>query len=60
MKKHAYKIYRTTNWTIHNRALIKRGNISIWFDSQTQWYAHPQENIDEIKSILIQLFKAVL
>jgi hypothetical protein len=26
----------------YNQALIKRGNISIWFDPQTQWYAQPQ------------------
>ncbi|TVT80910.1 IS5/IS1182 family transposase, partial [Acinetobacter colistiniresistens] len=25
-----------------NQALIKRGNISIWFDPKTQWYAQPQ------------------
>ncbi len=27
---------------VHNQALIKRGNISIWFDPKTQWYAQPQ------------------
>ncbi|WP_436873087.1 IS5 family transposase [Acinetobacter haemolyticus] len=42
MKKPASKIYRTTNWSSYNQALIKRGNISIWFDPQTQWYAKPQ------------------
>ena len=42
MKKPASKIYRTTNWPSYNQALIKRGNISIWFDSQTQCYAQPQ------------------
>ena len=42
MKKPASKIYRTTNWSSYNQALIKRGNISIWFDPQTQWYAQPQ------------------
>ncbi|MFX6857593.1 IS5/IS1182 family transposase, partial [Acinetobacter baumannii] len=26
------KTYRTTNWSSYNRALINRGNISIWFD----------------------------
>lgn len=36
------KIYRTTNWPSYNRALINRGNISIWFDPKTQWYAQPQ------------------
>ena len=42
MKKPAPKIYRTTNWPLYNRALINRGNIFIWFDPTTQWYAQPQ------------------
>ena len=42
MKKPTPKIYRTTNWPTYNKALINRGNISIWFDPQTQWYAQPQ------------------
>ena len=42
MNKPPSKIYRTTNWSSYNQALIKRGNISIWFDPSTQWYAHPQ------------------
>ncbi len=42
MKKLVPKIYRTTNWSSYNQALIKRGNISIWFDPKTQWYAQPQ------------------
>ncbi|CAP02956.1 transposase of ISAba7, IS5 family (plasmid) [Acinetobacter baumannii SDF] len=42
MKKPVPKIYRTTNWSSYNQALIKRGNISIWFDPKTQWYAQPQ------------------
>ena len=42
MKKLAPKIYRTTNWPSYNQALINRGNISIWFDPSTQWYAQPQ------------------
>ena len=42
MKKPAPKIYRTTNWSSYNQALIKRGNISIWFDPKTQWYAQSQ------------------
>ncbi|EPX1125608.1 IS5 family transposase, partial [Acinetobacter baumannii] len=33
----------TTNWSSYNRALINRGNISIWFDPNTQWYAQPQD-----------------
>ncbi len=42
MNKPASKIYRTTNWSSYNRALINRGNISIWFDPKTQWYAQSQ------------------
>jgi Transposase DDE domain len=39
MNKPAPKIYRTNNWPSYNQALINRGNISIWFDPTTQWYA---------------------
>ena len=39
-----------------NRALIIRGNISIWFDYLTQWYVHPQEKMDQIKLSPIQLY----
>ncbi|WBX37085.1 IS5 family transposase [Acinetobacter schindleri] len=42
MNKPTPKIYRTTNWSSYNRALINRGNISIWFDPGTQWYAQPK------------------
>lgn len=42
MKKPTHKIYRTTNWPAYNRALINRGNITIWFDPKTQWYAQSQ------------------
>jgi len=42
MNKSISKTYRTTNWPSYNRALINRGNISIWFDPKTQWYAQPQ------------------
>lgn len=42
MNKPAPKIYRTTNWSCYNQALINRGNLSIWFDPNTQWYAQPQ------------------
>lgn len=42
MKKPTPKIYRTTNWPSYNRALINRGNISIWFDPTNQWYAQPR------------------
>ncbi|ENW77184.1 hypothetical protein F913_00514, partial [Acinetobacter baumannii NIPH 80] len=39
MNKSTPKIYRTTNWSSYNRALINRGNTAIWFDPATQWYA---------------------
>ena len=54
MNKPTPKIYRTTNWASYNRALINRGNITIWFDPTTrgnitiwfdpttQWYAQPK------------------
>jgi hypothetical protein len=42
MNKPTPKIYRTTNWSSYNQALINRGNISIWFDPKTQWYAQPK------------------
>ena len=41
MNKPTPKIYRTTNWSSYNSALINRGNLSIWFDPKTQWYAQP-------------------
>ena len=42
MNKPTPKIYRTTNWSSYNSALINRGNLSIWFDTKTQWYAQPE------------------
>lgn len=42
MNKPTPKVYRTTNWSSYNRALIDRGDISIWFDPKTQWYAQSQ------------------
>ncbi len=39
MNKPVPKIYRTTNWSFYNQALINQGNITIWFDANTQWYA---------------------
>ena len=42
MKNPASRIYRTTNWCSYNQALINRGNISIWFNPKTQWYAQSQ------------------
>ncbi len=54
MNKPAPKIYRTTNWSSYNRALINRGNISIWFDPNTQWYAQPQGRQARSKSNLLR------
>ena len=42
MNKPTPKIYRTTNWSSYNSALINRGYLSIWFDPKTQWYAQPK------------------
>ncbi|MDI9820630.1 IS5/IS1182 family transposase, partial [Acinetobacter baumannii] len=39
MNKSTPKIYRTTNWSSYNRALINRGNIAIWFYPATQFYS---------------------
>ncbi|WP_228722483.1 transposase [Acinetobacter sp. B51(2017)] len=44
MKTPAPTIYRTTNWSSYNQVLTKRGNISIWFDPNTQWYAQVDSN----------------
>ena len=42
MNNHKSEIYRTTNRSSYNSLLINRGNISIWFDLGTQWYAQPK------------------
>lgn len=42
MNKSTPKIYLTTNYSSYNRALINRGHLTIWFDSETKWYAQPQ------------------
>jgi len=42
MNKPTPKIYRTTNWSSYNCALINRGKLTIWFDPETQWYAQPK------------------
>ena len=42
MNKPTPKIYGSTNRSSYNRALINRGNISIWFDPNNQWYVQPQ------------------
>jgi len=58
MNKPPPKIYGTTNWSSYNQALINRGNISIWFDPKTQWYAQSQSKQGQIKPTPIQLFNA--
>ncbi|RQL64461.1 transposase [Acinetobacter baumannii] len=52
MNKPTPKTYRTTNWSSYNRALINRGNISIWFDPNTQWYAQPQNKQGRNQNLL--------
>ena len=42
MKKSTPKIYRTINWSSYNQALINRGDLTIWFDPNTQCYEQPQ------------------
>ena len=39
MNKLTPKIYRTNNWPFYNQALINRGNLAIWFNPDTEWYA---------------------
>ena len=57
MNKPAPKVYRTTNWSSYNRALINRGNLSIWFDPTTQWYAQPKgSSAADIPTIPVELF----
>lgn len=59
MNKPTPKIYRTSNWSFYNRALINRGNLSIWFDPKLNGMLNPKANMDEIKLILTQRFNAV-
>jgi len=33
--------YKTKNWSDYNRALKKRGSLSIWFDAEMTWEAQP-------------------
>ncbi|OHX19115.1 IS5 family transposase [Chromobacterium sphagni] len=42
MTKPAPKRYRTTNWKAYNQALIRRGSLSVWFDTTMSWQATPQ------------------
>ena len=33
--------YKTRNWTAYNKALKRRGSLSIWFDPAVTWEAAP-------------------
>src|SRR3990167_7002927 len=41
MSKPKPSVYRTTNWHDYNKALARRGSLSIWFNPETQWLAAP-------------------
>src|SRR3990167_5520718 len=41
MSKPKPSVYRTTNWHDYNKALARRGSLSIWFNHETQWLAAP-------------------
>ncbi len=53
MNKPTPKIYRTTNWSSYNCALINRGNLTIWFDLNTKWHAQSQGKQGRNQPILI-------
>ncbi|MDF0605743.1 transposase [Neisseriaceae bacterium TC5R-5] len=42
MTKPAPKRYRTTNWNAYNQALIQRGSLSVWLETNMSWQAAPQ------------------
>lgn len=42
MNKCTPNIYLKINYLTQNLALINQGNLSIWFDPKTQWYAQPK------------------
>ncbi|CAP00336.1 hypothetical protein ABSDF0977 [Acinetobacter baumannii SDF] len=56
MKKPVPKIYRTTNWSSYNQALIKRGNILI---PRPNGMHSLKASMDEIKLIPMQRFNGV-
>jgi hypothetical protein len=33
--------YKTLNWPAYNKALKRRGSLSIWFDADMAWAAKP-------------------
>lgn len=34
-------MYKTTNWSDHNKALKQRGSFSLWFGAEMAWEAKP-------------------
>ena len=41
MSSWALTKYKTTNWSAYNKALKRRGSLSIWFDAQMEWAPPP-------------------
>jgi hypothetical protein len=41
MSKPVPPIYRTKNWPEYNRALKRRGSLTIWFNPEVTWKAAP-------------------
>ena len=39
MSKPAPPQYKTTNWPAYNRALRRRGSLTIWLDRDMRWHA---------------------
>ena len=33
--------YKTLNWSAYNKALKRRGSLTIWFDADMAWAAQP-------------------
>lgn len=60
MDKSALKIYHTTKLSLYNGALINRGNISIWFDPTTQWYAQPQDKHERNQTYSVTVIQGCL
>ena len=41
MSKPTAPIYKTRNWPAYNKALTRRGSLTIWFDAVMTWEAAP-------------------
>tara|TARA_R110000782_G_scaffold247969_1_gene334841 strand:+ start:155 stop:1087 length:933 start_codon:yes stop_codon:yes gene_type:complete len=41
MSRHKPPTYKTTNWPAYNKALKRRGSLTIWFDPEMIWDATP-------------------